>query len=698
MTLRRLRRPPGLLWVAIIAILGCGAPADGPVAGQTPLDGTGQTSASTETMPQARTPTPGRVTLHRLNRAEYDNTVRDLLGTPLRPAHDFPQDDFGFGFDNIADTLSMSPLHIEMYELAARELVGWALGPGPVPPVRYRVQAESEDAEASTGGPAGSYWNLWSNGDLTAWVDVAHSGAYTLSVRAYGQQAGPDPVRMAVLVDGAEVAVVDVLSEVDAPETVAVDVDVTVGLHSIGARFLNDYYNPPSEDRNLVIDWVELEGPWGLDGEPEGDPTAILVCDPEYQGEDPCARTIAADFGGRAWRRPVTPDEVERLMGLYALSRDTGGTWLEGVGLMAQAILVAPQFLFRVEADPDPGAGVRALDDWELASRLSYFLWSSMPDAELFALAVEGRLTDDAVLEAQVRRMLDDPRASALVDNLAGQWLYIRAVDELQPDPERFPAFDDELRESMRVQMWHQAHGILLDDRSMLDLVTDPQTMIDARLADHLGVPAPAGEGFQPVSLAGTGRVGLLGTPGLLAALAYPTRTSPVRRGKWVLSNLLCEAPAPPPPGVEALPEDGTAADLSLREQMEQHRADPVCASCHQVMDPIGFGLEHFDATGAWRDQDALGLPIDASGVLPDGQSFDGLVELSGIVASDRKLPACIVQKTFTYATGRAPTVEDLTYLDVIEDRFASGEHRFSELALGIVLSEPFRQRAEEGE
>lgn len=693
------------LHVLVLALLAgaCGSSTDGPRdrGADEPTD------APTAVTPPGTSPsdlperqaTPGRVTLHRLNRAEYDNTVRDLLGTPLRPAEDFPADDFGFGFDNIADTLSMSPLHVEMYEKAATDLVDWALGDGPIPAVRSRVEAEDEaSATATTGGAAGAYWNLWSNGDLTAWVDVSHSGPHTLSVRAYGQQAGDEDARMALLLDGAEVAVVDVAAEVDAPAVYDVELEVSAGAHTIGARFLNDYWVPDVADRNLLIDWVQLEGPWGLDGEPEGDPSAILVCDPAYDGEEACARTIAADFGKRAWRRPLADDEVDRLLALYTLSRESDGTWTEGVGLMAKAILLSPHFLFRVEADPVPGEGPRLLDDWELASRLSYFLWSTMPDAELFALAEAGTLQQDAVLEEQVARMLADPKAGALVDNLGGQWLYIRATDDLQPDSELFPTFDEALRASMQEQMRLQVSDVFLGDRSFLELLTGTDTWVDARLAEHIGIPATSGDGFAPASFAGTERRGLLGTPGLQAVLAYPTRTSPVRRGKWVLGNLLCEAPAPPPPGVEALPADEGETELSLREQMELHRTDPVCASCHQAMDPIGFGLENFDAIGAWRDDDIHGEPIDASGSLPDGQSFEGLPDLVEILAADRKLAGCAVEKTFTYALGRGPTVEDLVFLDGIESRFVESDHRFAALVTSIVLSEPFRQRAEEAE
>jgi len=341
---------------------------------------------------------------------------------------------------------------------------------------------------------------------------------------------------------------------------------------------------------------------------------------------------------------------------------------------------------------PDPTP--RPLDDWELASRLSFFLWSSTPDDALLSLAEQGVLRDPSVLLAQVDRMLADPKAAALVDTLGVEWLYLAAVDESSPDADTFPTFGEPLRASMKAELALFTADVLLSDRSMLDLVTSTETFVDPALATHYGIAPPSASGFARVSL--PDRPGIFGRAGWLTAVSYPTRTSPVRRGKWVLENLMCEAPPPPPPGVvAALPADGedTGVTASIREQFEQHRADPACAGCHIPMDGIGFGLEGFDAIGRSRAVDEYGNPIDASGSLATGASFVGPSELSRMLAADPKVPRCMTQKVFTFALGRPPRVEDLDYLEAIQAEFAANGHTFRALARAIVRSEPFRWR-----
>ena len=635
---------------------------------------------------------PGRVTLHRLNRAEYDNTVRDLLLTELRPAQDFPPDDFGEGFDNIADVLSLSPLHLEVYELAADRLIEDVLTVT-VAEQLWHVEAESEDAVATVGGQHSIGWNLWSGGDLQATATLPEEGTYRVSARVFGQQAGDELARAALLVDNVEVFTTDVAATSAEPEVIEVVTTIEAGTRAFGVGFLNDFYDPDAGlDRNLVVDWIALEGPLGATSEPHPGRSLLLPCDPT-DGEDACARAALETFTPRAWRRPVTTAEIDALFALYALSRETGGEFAEGLQLAAKTALLSPHFIFRVERDPSPtDVTPHPLDPYELASRISYFLWSSMPDAELFAAAADGSLLQDDVLEAQVRRMLADPKAEALVDNLGGQWLLIRAVDDVTPFYEAFPTFDETLRASMKEQMRRVVGDVLLDDRSMLELLTAETTRIDARLATHYGVEAPEAD-WDEIALTDSGpRRGILGTAGLLTALSYPTRTSPVKRGQWILEALTCSAPPPPPAGVEGLPTEGNT-DAPLREQLEQHRADPLCNSCHEVMDQLGFALESFDGVGAYRTEDDGGFPIDASGVLPGGQSFDHAGELADLLAADRRVPRCVVHKVFTYALGRAPVPTDLPFLEGVEQRFVDTDHRFADLAVGIVLSAPFRNR-----
>ena len=359
-------------------------------------------------------------------------------------------------------------------------------------------------------------------------------------------------------------------------------------------------------------------------------------------------------------------------------------------------ILVSPRFLFRLELDPDPTAETsRPLDGYEMASRLSYFLWRTTPDDELLALAADDELQDDEVLQAQVERMLADPRADTVVTEYAGQWLAIRAIDDVEPDYALFPGFDDELRVSMRGEMEAFAGDILLSDRSMLELLTAEQTWVDRRLAEHYGVAPPSRDGFVKVDVPSHPRPGLFGKAGLLTALSFPKRTSPVKRGQWVMANLLCEAPPPAPAAVEGLDEEGTEG-LTLREKMQKHREDPACATCHRVMDPIGFSMENYDAVGAWRTADAEGYTIDASGSWPGGPTFADAGELASALARDPRVPDCMAQTTFAYALGRPATIEDRPYLEGVQERFAQRGYRFEALATAIVLSEPFRtQRGE---
>jgi hypothetical protein len=483
----------------------------------------------------------------------------------------------------------------------------------------------------------------------------------------------------------------------DAPSRYEVELVLEPGLHDVGVAFLNDLKQPPDLDRNLIVDWMQLTGPHDRARQPAPGRERVLVCDPTAAGVDEgrCAEDIVHTFARRAWRRPLTATELQERLAVYAEARSAGAGFDEGIRTALRAVLLSPHFTYRVEDDPPPGA-VRALDDLELASRLSYFLWSSMPDDRLLDLAEAGQLSDPDVLEAEARRMLADPRAEALVHNLGGQWLGLRKVAEAQPSPEHFPVWDAALQASLEVELERFLASILLADRPALELLTSERTFVDARVAEHYDLAPPDGVGF--VEATAPGRPGVLGKAGLLAALSYPTRTSPVLRGKWVLDNLLCQSPPPPPAGVEGLDEDpdpGTEP-ASLRERLEEHRADPVCASCHQTMDQLGFALEPFDGTGALRTHDDDGLVIDASGALPDGSTFAGPVELAQVLAADPAVPRCMVRKTFTYALGRSTETPDAAALDTIEGRFVTGGYRFAELVAGIVRSRPFRYRSHE--
>lgn len=644
--------------------------------------------------PDVASDDPGRVTARRLNRNEYDNTVRDLFATDLRPGRDFPYDDFGNGFDNQADTLSLAPLHLEMYELAADALVSELLaGTHPILPTILRLEAET-DMTSDVGAAYGDAWCVWSNGALTADVETPSEGRYTLRARVYGNQVAPDPVKMSWVVDGLVVGTIDV----EGSDPAVFETDLTLdygGVHRIGVQFENDAYDAELMlDRNLWVDWVELEGPLDKLGETPPGFADVFVCDPATSGDErPCAAQILGAFAKRAWRRPVTPAELADELALYDFAVGSGAGFYEATGVGIKAILLSPRFIFRVEADP-PAGETRALDAYEVATRLSYFLWCSTPDVRLLTLADDGTLLEDATLDAEIDRMLADPKAAALVDDFAGQWLYVRAVDDALPNSVQFPSFDEALRASMKEEMRRMIAGVLLADRPLPDLLTADTTWVDPRLATHYGFGRVGDWAEMP--LEGTNRRGLLTTAGLLTALSYPTRTSPVKRGKWVLGNLLCEAPPPPPSTVNTNFIDTESEDPgSLKEQFEQHRADPMCASCHTLMDPIGFSMEHYDGIGAWRDTDN-GDPLDTRGVLPDGRAFDDVLDLAGQLADDPKLARCAIQKTFTYALGRPPVPEDLAALDQIELAYGEGGERFSAIVHALAHSEPFRYKRAE--
>ncbi len=638
----------------------------------------------------------GRPVAHRLNRAEYDNTVRDLFGTSLRPGRDLPPDDFGYGFDNIAAVLSTSPLHVELYERAADTLLDELFAVGLEPPSLWTFQAEDpSQVTASVGAIHDAIaWNLWAEGTLTASVWLDHEGAYTFAARVFGQPGGDTLPQLAMHIDGDEVVVYDIVATEAAPERVEVEVQLSSGLHHLEVAFDNDHRDPAlGEDRNVVVDWLELSGPHDLARVPSAGRGLVISCDPDDLGEVACAEQIVREFTRRAWRRAISSQEFLDRMSVYGAARDAGGDWEEGIRTALRAVMLSPHFVYRTEVDPKPRQE-RALDGFELASRLSYFLWSSTPDDRLLDLAESGALIQPRVLEGEARRMFADPKAEALVDNLAGQWLSLRAVEEAAPSSDLYEAWNEGLRTSMDREVRAFVADILLGGRPLPELLTSDRTFVDAQLAEHYGVEVPAEAGLHEVRI--PARRGLLGKGGLLAANSFPTRTSPVLRGRWVLDNLLCNAPPPPPAGVEGLDDSSDPGEQpsSLRERLELHRADPACAGCHEVMDQIGFAMEGFDATGRERTLDDDGLPINASGVLPGGATFVGLEELAPVLASDPEFLRCTVIKTFTYALGRAPETADAALLDELERELLLRGLVFEELAVQIVGSKAFRYRS----
>jgi hypothetical protein len=604
----------------------------------------------------------------RLNRAEYDNTVRDLFGTTLRPSVDFPADDFGYGFDNIADVLSVSPLHVELYQRAAGQLLDELYGEMLVPEGRWVVEAEAGDA---TGGAPveGSAWVLFGGDAVSGRFFVEHAGQYTVAARVWTE--GGAPGTAALLVDGEERAVATVTVE----HRIEATLDLSAGYHTVSVDFF-DAEAAPGADEELIVDWLELTGPHGLAAPPPAGRDRVLSCVPGPGEEAACVEQIVRDFGRRAWRRPLSRDELDAQLGLYGAARANGATFDQGVRAALEGILMSPWFIYRVEVPTDsPHAG-----PYELAARLSTFLWSSTPDDRLLDLAASGAILDDDVLEAEVRRMLDDARSVALVDNLGGQWLGLRNITAATPDPTLFPEADVALLRSMDAELSDFVGAVFSGELPVSGLLTSTRARLDDRLAQHYGLSAGG-----LVDL--TERPGLLARAGWLASTSHPTRTSPVKRGAWVLDKVLCSPPPPAPAGVPALEEAGGA---SVIEQLAQHRADPSCAACHDAMDPIGIGLESFDVLGRVREVYDDQQPVQVAGTLSDGRSFDTTAQLLVMLAADPRVDACVVEQTFTYAMARAPVTSDAPLIEQLEASLAESDD-FPTLVVELVLSETFR-------
>ncbi len=825
-------------------------------------------------------PDPGRVTIHRLNRAEYDNTIRDLAGVDFHPADDFPPDDSGYGFDNISDVLSLPPMLMEKYLAAADRILDQAVPTEPVksevhhvpatlaeigfnakgdrgdgwvhlisleeddvavelpvvagdylvrvqafctptggalrgagsdelaqftnpPPTkisimvndtfvqnfvvttneaapgvyearvgvttgkqRFRAAARRERGGANElimlngrigGQQPGNIFVKWieiegplpcatrnfpaaklaaaggklldngdrlldNNGKVSTTISAPNAADCILRAQAYANQAGDQPALMEFLLDGKPVKTFDVLAPgnmkglpgqrifspallLPQPQIFEYKTRLSPGEHQFTAAFGNGFSDPTNSNpnlhsRNLVIRSLavaDLSAPVLIP--PISDAMqAYFAKPPAPENKRAAARTILDQFAFRAWRRPVAPEELDRLMKLYDLADQQGESFVESVKLPMKAALVSPHFLFRGEVQPNPDQpdSVHPVDEFALASRLSYFLWSSMPDDELLNLAKRGKLR--ANFDAQVKRMLASPKAAALTENFAAQWLEFRLLPTIQPDKVMFTNFDATLAADMQKETKMFFEYILRNNRSVLDFLNADYTFANARLAKFYGVNGVNGEDFQKVSLAGTHRRGVLTQGSVLLLTSNPTRTSPVKRGKWVLENLLGTPPPPPPPDVPNLDDKSRNLTGTLRDQMVQHRANPVCASCHARMDPIGFSLENFNAIGEWRDKDGS-APVDASGQLMSGESFNGAGELEAILATRKRNEffRCLSEKMLTYALGRGLEYYDRPATDKMVKRL-QGDAKFSSLVLEVVNSVPFQLQRGDGE
>jgi mono/diheme cytochrome c family protein len=689
-------------------------------------------------------PNPGRPAIHRLNRTEYTNAIRDLLGLEIDGAALLPGDDASYGFDNIGDVLTLSATLLERYMSAAEKISRRAIGDPKIRPVleTYGIsQRLEQDDRASEALPFGS------RGGLAIPHYFPLDAEYSIRVRLKRDRVLDiiglaEPHRLDIRLDGARIKLFTVGGEGEKTDPADIEdagpagykkkvndsgqeryervadaglevrFPAKAGEHVVGVAFLHRTSEPEGvlrrragleqyaqEDDIPGVGSVTIGGPYDAKGVGEtSSREKIFVCHPSARKEEEaCARKILSTLARRAYRGAATDADTQTLFGFYREGRNTGG-FEAGIELALRRALVSSKFLFRMEHDPvneAPGT-VHRISDLELASRLSFFLWSSIPDEELLDLASRGKLGDPAVLERQVRRMLDDPRAESLVTNFAGQWLYLRNIQKVTPDPETFPEFDENLRRAFQRETELFLESMLREDRSALDLLNADYTFLNERLARHYGIPNIYGSQFRRVTLADENRKGLIGQGSILTVTSYASRTSPTLRGKWLLDNILGSPPPAPPNNVPSLPDRGQDGKiLSVRQLMEQHRANPACAGCHAQMDPLGFALENFDAIGRWRTTSgAANTPIDASGVLPDGAKFNGPAELRKILLDRREeFVRTVTDKLLTYALGRGIEYYDAPAVRKIVREAAPGDYRWSALILGVVKSTPFQMR-----
>ena len=687
----------------------------------------------------AARPNPGRPLVHRLNRAEYANAIRDLLALDVDAATLLPPDDASSGFDNVADVLGVSPVLLESYLSAGERISALAIGDRKTPPLGevYRVRQDASQNRHVEGLPLGTV------GGLLVKTTLPLDGDYEFQVKLFrtnlGTMRGLEyPQQLEISVDGARVHLAafggtgEVSASSENPTTTGDEIDrrftvrvpLTAGPHAVGVAFiektraknsrrLQSYTRSSADTIDFSgyphIDQVFITGPFRPTG--VGDTPSrrrLFVCRPASATgfgeagsaeEASCARRVLSTLARRAYRGDFNDADERVLLDFYTRGREETGTFEGGIDLALRRVLASPKFIFRVERDPAtlPAGSVYKLGNLELASRLSFFLWSSIPDDELLRVASQGTLGSPAVLARQTRRMLADVKSNALVQNFVGQWLHLRNLRNKIPNSNEFPDFDDNLRQAMLTEMELFAGAIIRDDRNVLDFMTAADTFVNEDLAKHYGMPNVYGSHFRRVTIADESRKGLLGKGAVLMVTSHAHRTSPVLRGKWVLENIAGAPPPPPPEVVPPFEEDVEARrPRSVRERMEQHRKNPACASCHRVIDPVGFALENFDAVGAWRTRDGgtVGVPVDASGQLADGTPISGVVELrQALLRRPETFVETLTEKLLTYAVGRGLGASDMPVVRSIVRSAAPRDYRFSALVLGIVSSAPFQMR-----
>ena len=676
-------------------------------------------------------PFAGRPLLHRLNRAEYANAIRDLLGLDVDVSSLLPPDDSAFGFDNISDMLGVSPSLQERYLSAAMKIAAVAVGDPALPPSNqtWRIRQDLSQNEHIEGTPLGTV------GGISVHANFPLDGQYRFQAKLYRTNLNivrglQTPQHVEFSVDGERIQLAafggpqDLAALFEAPTDTGdavdarlqVQVPISAGPHNIAVAFLDDaQFAEPVRLQPFLrssvdnFDWaghphlqmLNVTGPFEATG--SGNTPSrqrIFTCHPVKPAEEaPCARKIVSSLLRQAYREPVADEDLQHVMQFYESAR-RDASFEGGIEAALERILASPKFVFRAEPDPAEAAPgtVYRVSGTDLASRLSFFLWSSIPDEKLLTEASQGKLREAAAVDSEIKRMLADPKADALVQNFAGQWLQLRNLRNVQPNTDEFPDFDDNLRQAFREETELLFKSVLTEDRSVLDLLTADYTFVNERLARHYGIPGIYGNRFRRVAVTEEERKGLLGQGSILALTSHAERTSPVVRGKWILENLMGLAVQPPPPNVPPLkePEDGQKPK-TMREQMAEHRASPVCASCHKTLDPIGFAMENFDAVGAWRTKEAGG-PINAEGELADGTQVNGVVALrKALLTRPEVFVTTVTRKLLTYALGRGLDYRDMPEVRRIVRNAAQNNYRFSSLILGVAHSTPFEMSTAQG-
>ena len=730
------------LWEKVIRKLRAGLmpPSGAPRPDRVVLDQFRATLETAIDQDAASKPTPGATALHRLNRTEYANAVRDLIAVDVDVATVLPADDSSEGLDNIADVLGTSPALIERYVGAAAKISRLAVGDTDISPLSttYKVRGDLSQDKHIPGLPTGTRGGVVIRHNFP--VDGEYLFKFSLLKVNFGPQYGgaAKGEQLEMNVNGERVALIELRSvpyyyirggaQGGSATPLELRLPIKAGPQTITVTFINktaagvddlfQRFDATTADLQTGVQYgyttfphlsgVEILGPYNITA-PGNTPSRVRIftCHPASPTEEPaCAKKIISTLARRAYRRPVTAADVEPLLNFYRSGRQgANGSFDKGIEMALRRILADPQFVFRFERDPEnlSVGSAHRITDLELASRLSFFLWSNIPDEELLTLAEQGKLKNSAVLQQQVRRMLKDPRSEALVTNFAGQWLYLRELRNRNPDLLVFPDFDDNLRQAFQRETELLFNSIVREDRNVFDVLNADYTFVNERLARHYGIPNIYGSDFRRVTVDDRARRGLLGHGSFLMVTSSPNRTSPVTRGSWILENLL-GSPAPlPPPNVPPLPENTSGQGIStvptsVRERMISHRANQPCKGCHQIMDPIGLALENFDGMGRWRYTDS-GTKIDASGQLVDGTPIDGVETLrNALLSRPDAFVQTMTEKLLMYAVGRAAHYYDMPAIRAITREAARNDYKFSSLVLGIVNSDPFQMRVKKAE